>query len=200
MASSQEWYTPDNLFDRIEQMLGGHINLDPCSNELKTVRAENYFTAQDDGLLQIWGRPIDFGLQRRYWLPFRVFLNPPWSNMGPWVQGTIERYDAGQFSDAALLVPARTETKWYRLMSERFSVCHPSYRIRYVRYEPGEGFVTWVWRKSKKTGLMERVESGLDCASHFFYVGRNIDRFASAAEADGFGRVFVPYKSNWRIA
>lgn len=64
MASMEERHTPIPLIEAARQVMGG-IDLDPASSTAAnaTVRANRYFTRQDNGLLQPWHG--------------RVWLNPP---------------------------------------------------------------------------------------------------------------------------
>lgn len=63
------WYTPNWYLDMVRSTLGG-INLDPASDEKaqhEIVKADHYFTAEQDGLKQTWNYDT-------------VFVNPPYSD------------------------------------------------------------------------------------------------------------------------
>lgn len=62
---TDECYSPDWAVEWARAAMGG-IDLDPasCEEAQRTVRADHYYTAEDDGLTREW-----FG---------RVWLNPPW--------------------------------------------------------------------------------------------------------------------------
>ena len=64
-STSQEWYTPAHILNRVIELFGGEIDLDPCSNshEQPWVPALRHLTKDDDSLAQSW-----FG---------KVFVNPP---------------------------------------------------------------------------------------------------------------------------
>ena len=50
-SGESEWYTPPPIIESARSVMGG-IDLDPASSEKaqETVRAEGFFTAEDDGL------------------------------------------------------------------------------------------------------------------------------------------------------
>ena len=51
-SSSDEWYTPQDLFNKLNDEF--HFNLDPCATS-ESAKCEKYFTADQDGLSQNWG-------------------------------------------------------------------------------------------------------------------------------------------------
>lgn len=49
---SDEWYTPQDLYDRLDAEF--HFNLDPCATA-ESAKCEKYYTIEQDGLIQKWG-------------------------------------------------------------------------------------------------------------------------------------------------
>jgi site-specific DNA-methyltransferase (adenine-specific) len=95
-SNSDEWSTPSELFDKLNKEFD--FNLDPCSNE-NNHKCENYYTIKDDGLSKNWGG-------------YRVFCNPPYSNIAAWVKKAW-RESTKDNTLVVLLIPARTDTKYF---------------------------------------------------------------------------------------
>lgn len=51
-SASNEWATPQDLFDRLDAI--HHFNLDPASTD-ENAKCVNHFTEKDDGLAKNWG-------------------------------------------------------------------------------------------------------------------------------------------------
>lgn len=51
-SNSDEWYTPQELFDELNNEFD--FNLDPCSTD-DNHKCDRYYTLSDDGLKQKWG-------------------------------------------------------------------------------------------------------------------------------------------------
>lgn len=51
-SNSNEWATPQSLFDELNKEF--NFTLDPCANE-QNHKCALYYTMQDDGLRQNWG-------------------------------------------------------------------------------------------------------------------------------------------------
>jgi phage N-6-adenine-methyltransferase len=65
-------------------------------------KCERYYTIEDDGLTQPWNAE-------------RVWCNPPYSNIGAWVERAWWLFCAGQARNIVMLLPAnRTEQKWWQ--------------------------------------------------------------------------------------
>ena len=92
---SDEWATPQNLFDKLNEEFG--FTLDPCATKENT-KCEKYFTQQEDGLYQSWCNEV-------------VFCNPPYSQIKEWVKKCYD--EAGSAIKIVLLIPARTDTRYF---------------------------------------------------------------------------------------
>lgn len=121
--SSDCWYTPDRELDLVAQVLG-EIDLDPCADDGKHVKAAQHFTFADDGLSQEW-----YG---------RVFMNPPYSCPGTWLAKLQAEYDSGRVTEAIALVPASTDTNWLSPLLANQPICFWKGRIKFLDadYEP----------------------------------------------------------------
>lgn len=63
---SQSWCTPHKYVNAIKRFWGGHIALDPCSNEYSVVNADReYLLPDNDGLKDSWEAPT-------------IYVNPPY--------------------------------------------------------------------------------------------------------------------------
>ena len=84
---------------RIVEVLG-HIELDPCTVVSNPVGAMRYYTPDDDGILQPWHAET-------------IYVNPPYGKtIRHWVEKALTAAQLG--SRVLLLVPARTESKWFQ--------------------------------------------------------------------------------------
>ena len=118
----QEWYTPQYILDKVYNVFP--VSLDPCSNNKQTVDAEIHYTKEDDGLTMPWGGC--------------VFMNPPYGReIGKWVSKFLEEWTKGNIQNAILLVPVKTDTKWWGELSEYLSCwCAISGRVKFVSPDP----------------------------------------------------------------
>lgn len=93
-SRSDEWSTPDDLFDKLNRLY--HFDLDPCATDNNT-KCENYYTKEQDGLVQSWKGA-------------RVFCNPLYGReVGKWVR----KCSTEDTEICVMLLPARTDTKWF---------------------------------------------------------------------------------------
>ncbi len=146
-SNSDEWYTPQEWTDRARDVLGA-IDLDPASSEVAQawIQATNYYTIQDDGLNKPWRG--------------RMWLNPPYSQAKPWVNKLIASYDAGDVTQAIILVKSASDTEWFYPLAQRFCRAERRGRIAFLN-EKGKK------HRSSPTGHI------------FFYLGDNHERFCN---------------------
>jgi phage N-6-adenine-methyltransferase len=136
----------------------GGIDLDPasCATAQRRVRADNFFTKDDNGLEQEWHG--------------RVWLNPPYSQpaIQQFIEKLVEEKSAGRLSEAILLVNNSTDTAWFQIAAGfAEAICWPRGRIRFM----------------SPTG--EQAGSPA-MGQAFLYFGANSERFAELFAGVGF--------------
>jgi site-specific DNA-methyltransferase (adenine-specific) len=95
-SASEEWPTPQSFFDALNREFD--FTLDPCAT-VENAKCPLYFTKAVDGLAQDWGRHV-------------IFCNPPYGRaILQWARKSYESALHGAL--VVLLVPARTDTRWF---------------------------------------------------------------------------------------
>jgi phage N-6-adenine-methyltransferase len=90
-ATTQETFAP------LHERFGFTIDAAASAHNAKLPR---YFTVEDDGLAQPWAGE-------------RVWCNPPYSDIGPWIEKAWEEHERAEL--IVLLLPAnRTEQTWWQ--------------------------------------------------------------------------------------
>ena len=92
-SSTDEWATPQDLFDTLNATF--HFTLDPCATP-ENAKCAKFYTKEQDGLKQDWGGEV-------------IWCNPPYGReIGKWIQKCAEHRGV-----AVMLIPARTDTRWW---------------------------------------------------------------------------------------
>lgn len=95
-SNSVEWETPQDLFDALNTL--HEFDLDVCATD-DNAKCEFYYTKEIDGLSQAWSGSC--------------WCNPPYGRaIAKWVKKAYESARDGT-AKVVLLVPARTDTKWF---------------------------------------------------------------------------------------
>ncbi len=117
---SDEWSTPQWVYDRFDALY--HFNLDPCATP-DNAKCRDFYTKEQDGLTKSWNGK-------------RVWVNPPYSNIGEWAEKCkVEAWGGEQTPHGfpkertivCLLVPARTDTRWFH------EVIHSAEHITFIK-------------------------------------------------------------------
>lgn len=150
-SGNNEWYTPPCYLKAAWEVMNG-IDTDPAStskaNEI--VKAETYFTSEEDGRLQQWRG--------------NVWLNPPYAQplITDFCKLLIRKYQENEIQQACVLVNNATETTFYQDMLNACSaVCFIKGRVKFIDEE------------GRQSGSPLQGQSVL-------YFGNNIDRFSDS--------------------
>jgi hypothetical protein len=105
-----EFYSPVEVIEAARRVMGG-IDLDPasCAAADARVRAQRYFTAAEDGLLQEWDG--------------RVWINPPFfaGSYERWFAKLCAEHTAERVSQSCLLMPV-SDGRWFHDLLQ-YPVC-----------------------------------------------------------------------------
>ena len=123
-----DWRTPRDVMDRARVALGGYIQLDPAGAPARTpshVNAERSYV-------------ID-GLQLP-WLCDRLWLNPPFSPVKPWLRRLAAGWQSGQVRAGIALISDRALVGegGNAILEAAKAVIVPASRIRFIRPDTGE--------------------------------------------------------------
>lgn len=117
--ATNKWATPQYVFDRLSALFGP-FDVDVAADE-DSAKCDLYFDEDADGLSKPW-----LG---------RVWCNPPYDSIGPWVRKASESTTNERRCDAVtLLLPARTDQPWWQetVMKEACEVYFVKGRIAFV--------------------------------------------------------------------
>jgi len=95
--SLDDQFTPTEFYKKLDAEF--HFTLDPCASR-ESAKCRRYFTKKKNGL-------------RQSWRGARVFLNPPYSNIGAWLEKARKEIVAHCCLVVALL-PSWTDRKWWQ--------------------------------------------------------------------------------------
>jgi phage N-6-adenine-methyltransferase len=120
--------TMPEVFEPLSERFGGFtVDVAAAPHNAKVQR---FYTIDDDGLAQDWTGE-------------KVWCNPPYSNIGPWV----EKANASGAALVVMLLPAnRTEQGWWQDLVEPYRDKPGGVRVEFLRgrlrfIKPGQKFV-----------------------------------------------------------
>lgn len=115
-SANQAWATRWEVYDQIRSVFndGLGFNLDPCA-EHETAKCEYYFTKEQDMFsIANWNHNLFHTDKLRWHKSINVFMNPEYGRAQPkFIEKCIEQVKIGAVEKAAILIPARTDTKLF---------------------------------------------------------------------------------------
>jgi site-specific DNA-methyltransferase (adenine-specific) len=131
-AARENWNTPPIIVEAVRLMLGGSVDLDPCSNPASQVGAKRRYSREDgqDGLSMPWDAPT-------------IYVNPPFGKgIAKWVGRCVQAARDG--SRVVLLVPAAVDTRHWHDMIFRHAaeICFLRGRVEFVGAKASAPFAT----------------------------------------------------------
>lgn len=115
-----EWYTPEEIVEAARSVMGG-IDLDPSSCEFanQIVKAERFFTEEQNGLEQEWAG--------------RVFVNPPFAHptVKFFAEKLMDSFGSGSVDEAIWLSNACVDVGWWHDLASLGMVCFHRGRIKF---------------------------------------------------------------------
>lgn len=122
LEDTDSWCTPVEQVVPATQYFGGMIGLDPASNRWSEVPARVSWTVADDCLRKTAREWAEHGT---------IWLNPPYSNPGPFLALLVEAAELG--ADALALIRHDHTTAWWRETFRRcLAVCLLRDRVRFL--------------------------------------------------------------------
>jgi hypothetical protein len=154
--NADAWGTPSSIVERVRRVLG-EIDLDPASNAKaqETVRATTFYVKPPEDAPGALGEGCAWA--------GRVFLNPPYSKVAPWIEKLLASFDAGAIEAAIVLVNNTTDTEWAQSLLARFPACFTSGRISFLGVPEGE--------------TEPKEHNGARQGQMLFYLGPDFDAF-----------------------
>jgi len=119
---TDEWSSPRRVVEPIADVLGG-FDVDPCSGAERSPFADACYTEDDDGLGQWWHGD--------------VWVNPPYSDMHPWINRIIGEVREDGLVDTdtervVLLCKGDVSTQWWQRAARYASaVCFVEGRLSF---------------------------------------------------------------------
>lgn len=148
------WQTPKSLFEKLDREFD--FGCDVAASDENTL-CDSWFTEKDNAIDPDWV----WGLSN--------WCNPPYSDIGPWVDKAAQQHDLGKTT--VMLVPADTSVKWFK---RAYETCNDirfiSGRLAFINADTqkpvsgnNKGSVLLIWRGGcpasvKSVSLIDRSE------------------------------------------
>jgi phage N-6-adenine-methyltransferase len=112
---TDEWETPPDLFRKLNREF--HFTLDACASR-GNHKCNRYYTKEDNG-------------RRIHWINERVYMNPPYSEVGKWMHWAY--YNCLRYNALVVcLVLARTSNFWFHEYAVKGEIRFIRGRLRFL--------------------------------------------------------------------
>lgn len=103
MSNSDSWCTPPAITNPLAMLMGGPVDVDPCSNDRSIVQARLALTT--GGLIRPWRltRPVDRS----------VYQNDPYSKAAPWTAKMLHEMACDNVKELVRLCMMSTSSQWW---------------------------------------------------------------------------------------
>ena len=122
MAKTDERFSPPSVLELRDAVWVEGTDTDPAWHPRSFSKARNCYRKRDNGLKKPW-----FG---------RVWLNPPWSTVLPWLVRLLEHLDTDAAHEGMMLVRNDPSTEWFKRAEKRATaIAFMGERTRYWQLE-----------------------------------------------------------------
>lgn len=153
-AVGDDYPTPPEIINPLIEAF--HFDLDAAASP-HNAKAPTFFTARQDGLKQDWTK-------------FKaVWVNPPFSDITPWIEKAEETAMHGTL--VVVLSPASTDTEWFQWHGMNADIVFVKERVRFVgagESNPYPSMLTfWHLRKFTDAQIFTLTDLGLLVSAQF---------------------------------
>ncbi len=124
-SEKQDHETPDDFFNKLNDEFKFTID---AAATAENAKCPKFYTPEQDALSFQWGAPGE-----------TVFCNPPYKNVADWMKQGYESSVANSCI-VVMLVPSRTDTKWFRDFASRAIVRFVVGRLKFKGTESSAPF------------------------------------------------------------
>ncbi len=114
-SGTQNWRTPPELFAWADRQF--NFTLDAAA-AADNALCKKFYTEFDNGLMQSWAGEV-------------VWVNPPFKQIKIWLAKAVYEVECNK-ATVVMLLPAATETRWFRQYVTRGEIAFLTPRVKYV--------------------------------------------------------------------
>lgn len=104
-SSTEEWETPDKLFNELDQEF--NFDIDVAASPTNT-KCKKYYTKKDNALKQDWNGS--------------VWLNPPYAakSLSSFVKKMLHELSMSRAKVVVMLAPVKTDQEWWHILWDHY--------------------------------------------------------------------------------